>query len=124
VLKETLSGGTYTESLLASLAVNLASGAAIDASGNVYISDTGNNLAVELQQAAVNFGAVNAGSASGEISLIFTFDTGGTLGGRQVLTQGVAGLDFDYAGTGSCRKETTYAAGDICTINVIFRPPL
>jgi sugar lactone lactonase YvrE len=122
VLQETQSGGTYTESLLASLAVNGASGVAIDASGNVYIADTGNNQVVELQRAAVNFGAVNVGSASGKTSVVFTFDTGGTLGGRLVLTQGVAGLDFDYAGTGSCRKGTAYAAGDTCTIDVIFRP--
>ena len=121
-MKETPSGGSYTESLLASLAVNGGSGVAVDAGGNVYIADTGTNQVVELQQTAVNFGPVNVGSASGKFSLIFTFDTGGTLGGRPVLTQGVAARDFDYAGTGSCRKGTAYAAGDTCTVDVIFRP--
>ena len=42
VLKETLSGGVYTQSTVGS-ALNLPQGVAVDGSGNVYIADTGNN---------------------------------------------------------------------------------
>jgi hypothetical protein len=52
----------------------------------------------------------------------FTFDTAGTLGSMAALTQGVTGLDFADAGTGTCKANTAYAAGQICTINVIFTP--
>lgn len=116
--KDTPSGGAYAESLLP----GGDGGIAVDAGGNLYVADNQDNQVFELQQSAVNFGPVNVGRASGTIPLLFTFDTGGTLGGRLVLTQGVAGLDFDYAGTGSCRKGTAYAAGDTCTIDVIFKP--
>ncbi len=46
VLKETLSGGNYTQSIVASSTsggLSYLSGVAVDVSGNVYISDEGNN---------------------------------------------------------------------------------
>jgi sugar lactone lactonase YvrE len=116
--KDAPSGGGYIESVLP----GGDGGVAVDAGGNLYVADNQDNQVFELQQSAVNFGPVNVGSASGKASVLLTFDTGGTLGGRLVLTQGVAGLDFDYAGTGSCSKGTTYAAGDTCTVDVIFKP--
>jgi hypothetical protein len=39
-----------------------------------------------------------------------------------VLTQGAAGLDFADAGTGTCKANTAYIYGSICTVNVIFTP--
>src|SRR5208283_4211413 len=48
-------------------------------------------------------------------------DTGGTLGSTAVLTQGIIGLDFYDARTGSCAA-TAYNPGDACTIDVGFWP--
>jgi sugar lactone lactonase YvrE len=121
-LKETLFQGTYTQSILLSSGVEHPYAVAVDGSGNLYIADTYNARVLQLQTPTVNFGSVNVGSTSPAIPLLFTFDTGGTLGGRLVLTQGLAGLDFAEAGTGSCSEGTAYAAGDTCTIDVIFRP--
>jgi sugar lactone lactonase YvrE len=69
-----------------------------------------------------NFGSVNVGTASSTATLTFTFDTAGVLGSTAVVTQGVAGLDFADAGTGSCKAGTSYAVGATCTIKVAFRP--
>jgi sugar lactone lactonase YvrE len=125
VLKETPSAGGYVQSTVASSGLNRATGIALDAKGNVYIGDSGNNRVVKLQQGAADFGPVNVRSTSLPISMIFTFDVDGTLGAPLVLTQGGMGLDFVDAGTGSCTTNGTshlYAAGDICTIDVLFKP--
>jgi streptogramin lyase len=71
-----------------------------------------------------NFGAVNAGIASGTMTLSFTFSKAATLGSTTVLTQGATGLDFANAGTGSCTAGTMYGAGATCTVNVTFTPTL
>jgi sugar lactone lactonase YvrE len=70
-----------------------------------------------------NFGTVNVGSKSPTpISMIFTFDTAGTLGSTTVVTQGATGLDFTDAGTGTCKAGTSYGAGADCTVDVSFSP--
>jgi sugar lactone lactonase YvrE len=100
-------------------------GVAADASGNVYIASPGFNRLLKLVAGAGDFGPVNVGSTSLLVSLIFTLDEGGTLGRPAVLTQGVTGLDFADAGSGSCGTQASgfvYSAGDTCTIDVIFRP--
>lgn len=125
VYKETPSPDGYIQSTVASSGLNQATGIALDAGGNVYIGDTGNNRIVKLRQGDVDFGPVNIRSTSLPISMIFTFDQGGTVGAPLLLTQGATGMDFVDAGTGSCTTNGTshvYAAGDICTIDVVFKP--
>ena len=124
VLKETPTGASYTQSTVPSSGVQTPYGVAVDAIGNVYVADTGNNRILKLQGSSVDFGPVNVGSTSPTISLIFTFDTPGPLFSKSVLTQGATGLDFTDAGTGSCTIDprNTYAAGDTCTVDVTFTP--
>jgi len=69
-----------------------------------------------------NFGAVNIGSTSPAIPMVFTFATPGTIGGEAVLTQGATGLDFADTGTGTCMANTEYSAGQSCVVNVTFTP--
>ena len=125
VLKETLAGDSYIQSTVASSGANEPTGIAVDAAGNVYLADNQNFRILKLQPANVGFGGVKIGSKSAAVSVIFTFDLAGTLGGTSVLTQGAIGLDFTDAGTGTCTTNGThhvYAVGDICTIDVTFRP--
>jgi sugar lactone lactonase YvrE len=125
VLKETLAGDSYIQSTVASSGANEPTGIAVDAAGNVYLADNQNFRILKLQPANVGFGGVNVGSKSDPLSVIFTFDLAGTLGGTSVLTQGAIGLDFTDAGTGTCTTNGThhvYAVGDICTIDVTFKP--
>lgn len=68
------------------------------------------------------FGSLNVGTASSTQTLAYTFGSSVTLGSTAVLTQGVTGLDFADAGTGTCAANTAYAVGQSCTINVTFTP--
>ena len=54
---------------------------------------------LSAQTVAGNFGAVNIGTTSSVVPLVFTFETSDTLGSTAVLTQGVAGLDFADSGS-------------------------
>jgi len=101
-----------------------ASAVVLDGSGDIFVADSVNNGAnvIELTPTG-NFGQVNVGATSSSaISMAFTFDSGGTLGGISVLTQGTTGLDYANAGTGTCTAGTMYAAGQSCTVNVTFTP--
>jgi len=53
---------------------------------------------------------------------ITTEGTSSTIGAVNVLTQGAANLDFTMASGGSCATGTAYTVGEICTVNVIFKP--
>jgi len=80
------------------------------------------NEVEKIVSSSGNFGAVSVGTKSPSIPLVFTFDTAGVIGSTAVLTQGAAGLDFADAGTGSCTANTSYSAGQTCTVNVTFTP--
>jgi sugar lactone lactonase YvrE len=96
-------------------------GLAVDKSGNVYVGGVYNAIP-EIIASGTNFGSEDIGATSQSIPLSFTFDSAGTLGSTTVLTQGAAGLDFADAGTGTCKANTSYIYGSICTVNVIFNP--
>jgi streptogramin lyase len=96
---------------------------AVDANGNVYVADRGNNAVKEIQRGALHFGPVNVGTTTlTPQTLPFTFDTTGVLGSTAVLTQGNTAQDFYDAGGGTCVANTTYTAGETCTVNVKFNP--
>jgi len=125
VLKETLSSGSYIQSTMVGSGLSNPYGVAVDGNGNVYIGDSQHSRVVRLQTAAENFGVQAIGSTSQVIPMSFTFTVGGTISRPTVLTLGKAGLDFADAGTGTCTTNGvsyTYAAGDICTVNVAFTP--
>ncbi len=97
-------------------------GVVVDSFGNVFVADKDNSAIKEIV-AGGNFGSANVGSASPIVlPLTFAMDTAGTLGSTAVLTQGATGLDFTDAGTGTCKANTAYAAGAVCTVNVVFTP--
>ncbi|MHB8215525.1 MAG: Ig-like domain repeat protein [Candidatus Sulfotelmatobacter sp.] len=117
-----LLGGGYTQSTLGS-GMLIPGGVAVDASGNVYVADTGNSRVLKVQQSVANFGSVNVLSSSSVISMTFTFDTGGTIYSLGALTQGIPGLDFANAGTGTCiTLSHSYNPGDSCTVDLTFTP--
>jgi len=95
---------------------------------SAHANASNNNLGSRVSEVTSsngNFGTVNVGSKSTTpISMIFTFDTAGTLGSTTVVTQGATGLDFTDAGTGTCKAGTAYGSGATCTINVSFSPKL
>jgi len=66
--------------------------------------------------------ASNVGTAEAAQMVTVDITTAGTLNSIKVLTQGAANLDFTGASGGSCATGTAYAAGDTCTVNVVFKP--
>jgi sugar lactone lactonase YvrE len=126
VLKESFSAGSYTQSVVANHAINdleAPVGVAADGSGNIYITDFESSRVLKESSSGGNFGTVNVGSTNPTpISVIFAFDTAGTLGSTAVVTEGVPNLDFTDAGSGTCKAGTAYTAGQSCTVDVSFKP--
>jgi len=126
VLKETPSGGGYVQSAVPLAGYQNPYGIAADASGNLYLDSPGSSdRLLKLAPFAGDIGMVNTGSVGSPVSLIFVFDSGGTIGTPEVLTQGATGLDFTDAGTGSCTTQGPgqfYNAGDSCSIDITFQP--
>src|SRR5271157_4079112 len=121
-VKEILAAGGYATINTLGSGFNDPSGVAVDGHGNLFVADADNNLAEELALSGGNFGPVNIGTTSPAIPMVFTFDTGGTLGSTAVLMQGASGQDFADAGGDSCTAGTSYNAGEACTVNVTFTP--
>jgi sugar lactone lactonase YvrE len=73
--------------------------------------------------ASKNLGTVGVG-ASATTTLDLMFSASVTVGSIKVVTQGVTGLDFQRstASPGTCATGTTYGAGQMCTVNVVFAP--
>ena len=121
VWKETPSQGAYTQTAVP-IAPNLdPTSIAVDASG-LYLASPGENQLAKLVMGAGDFGSVNVTETSLPIALVFTFDEGGSIATPSVLTQGINGLDFADAGTGTCGNQGSYNAGDTCDVNVLFSP--
>lgn len=125
ILKDTPSGSGYTQTVVGSYGLNSPSGIAVDGDGSVYVGDRNNGRVVKETQASGDFGSVNIGSSSAPMSLVFRFDAAATIGAPVVVMQGLTGLDFADAGTGSCTTNGTnypYVARNTCLVDVIFKP--
>jgi len=102
----------------------------LDPAGNLYLGGSrltsqGAALSDSLetgQQATPNF--------FNTVSLLFIFDSPGTLGSVSVLTEGASGQDFTYDGApnntaiAACTAGTAYTTGELCGVQVLFRPSL
>jgi len=124
IIEEVPSGGSYVQSTLLATGSVQPQALALDSNHNLYFNDPYGGRILELAQ-AVNFGAQPVPSTSATTSLIFSFDTGGSIAAPSVVTQGATGLDFADAGTGSCTTNGashTYSANDTCTVDVTFTP--
>ncbi len=103
--------------------LNQPAGVAIDAAGDVIITDRGNGRALKVRQNSFSFGAIAVGSTSTPATAYFNFNSSDTLNSTpyQVLTQGQPGLDFADAGGSTCAA-TTYSAGSACVVNFDLTP--
>ncbi len=123
---EILAAGGYANTISLSTGGFVVFGLAVDKNENVFITADSDNVVLKTALRGVDFGSVSVGTSTPvTLTLNFTFDTGGTIQAPSVVTQGLAGLDFTDAGTGSCTTNGTsyaYNAGDSCTVDVTFTP--
>ena len=72
---------------------------------------------------ASDAGSTSTSNSSTQQTVTFTFTNNETVAQVLVLTQGVTGLDFTDAGTGSCETTTpaTFTTGQSCTVVVNFQ---
>jgi streptogramin lyase len=122
VVKATLAGGVYT--LGAILSGQNPYGIAANAAGDAFIASPGTNQLLKVFAGPGNFGGVDVATTSSAITFSFRFAQQSTLGAPGVVTQGVSGLDFSDAGTGSCNSQGStfvYNPGDTCTVDVTFK---
>jgi hypothetical protein len=68
-----------------------------------------------------NFGSVNLGANQTQ-TVTVTIGTAGTAGSIVVSTQGIAGLDFASAASGTCATGNVYSGSQTCTVSVSFTP--
>ena len=78
-------------------------------------------LTVTAAASSYSFGSVPVGSASAAAAISFTVNSGTTVGSIQVLTGGVAGLDFAAVAGGTC-VAGSYSSTTNCTVNVTLTP--
>jgi sugar lactone lactonase YvrE len=128
VMKEALtSTGSYVQSVVASSNLNYPDGIALDAAGNLVIADTLNRRVLRQQMQGAEFGAAATGavaSGAGQ-SLVFTFDTAGTLAVAPVISrQGMQTADFAVANTSTCVPGQSYAVSASCTVDITFTPTM
>jgi hypothetical protein len=80
--------------------------------------------ATATNPAPVSFGNEPVGNSTSQ-NVTFTFSGAGSIGTPLVVTQGVSGLDFTDAGTGSCDTNGSsyaYSIDSTCTVAVRFAP--
>ncbi len=97
-------------------------GLAFDASGNMWVDD---DHAQQLTRqtpptAPANFGTVTQGTDSPSVRLAFVFDLSSTLGSPATGVIGTQDFSISYGGT--CSSSKVVAAGQTCTVNLVFTP--
>jgi sugar lactone lactonase YvrE len=131
VVKETLSGGTYTQSVLPATGLNQPKGLAVDGSGNVYISNNGSSVVLKEDYADAPTLTFATPTAVGS-----TDTTDGALSvqieniGNETLTAVAPGLSVaanfaQVPGSGTpadCTATFSLAADASCNISVEFEP--
>ena len=98
---------------------------AVYSGDSTYKTSTSNTVTVMVTVPPTNVGATSATLAV-PVSFTSTATLNATLGTAiQVLTTGIAGLDFQYVSStapGTCAAGATYTSGESCTVNLTFAP--
>jgi len=101
---------------------NAPKGVALDSSGNIYVANAGTNSVIELMLHAADFYNEPVASTRTGVTLIFTFDSGRTIGAPVAVTQGASNKDFAVVTGGTCTSGTNFSTGSTCTVDATFTP--
>jgi sugar lactone lactonase YvrE len=116
-------GATLAASSSCNIYVTFTPASAASFSATLSVADNAANApqTAALTGSGLSF-ASNVGTALAAQPVTVNITTAGTLNLIQVLTQGVAGLDFTETSGGTCTTTTAYTVGQTCTVEVIFDP--
>jgi large repetitive protein len=98
-------------------------GVAIDSSGRVFVADSGHNRVTLISLPPLFLGGVNAGSSSSVFSISFGYyasdDPPGPI---YILNLDPSHPEFTDAGTSTCKAKVNTYPGNICTVDILFKP--
>jgi len=105
-------------------AIGSSEGIVVDSHENIFI---GGSSIWEIQLGSVNFGAITVPNASAVSTLLFTFDTGGSINPPSVLPSvaplGASAPEFVDVNDGdTCVTGGPFTTGQTCTVDVVFTP--
>jgi hypothetical protein len=91
---------------------------ALDASGNIFIADTGNSVIrkVQVDTTTLDFGQVTVGQTGGPINAIVSN------AGNAVLNVGTIVASGNFGVQTTCSSSTTLAPGSECSVDISFTP--
>jgi len=120
VYKETLTGGSFTQSTIVSFpAVFMPRAMAVDGSGNVYWNNGVQVVKLDAADApSLSFATTNVGGSSNDSPQTVTV---GNIG-NALLTFTALNYPTDFTGTGDCSATTQLAAGADCSLAISFNP--
>ncbi len=95
---------------------------AVYSGDNNYAGSTSPAIIVTLLNSNTNFGTVEVGTPAPVQTFTYTFNSNAQLSAINILTMGVAGLDYQDGGSSTCTLGTPYTAGQSCTVSVGFTP--
>lgn len=114
------SGLIPTDKFLVIANISLTSNPAVDASGNLYVSNYSGDLLEEKIGSAV-LASTALGQSSASVALNYAFNASVTPASISVLTGTAASVLFS-AGSGGCSAGQTYSVGDACSVAITFKP--
>jgi sugar lactone lactonase YvrE len=95
-----------------------------DALGNLYVADSTANIVREISRQVPAAALTAVGGTSG-VALAFSPLSAVTVGGANFGVQGASSFDFSDAGGSTCNSsQLPLAAGQICYLNILFKPSL
>jgi hypothetical protein len=119
----------YSTSTAIPLSTNVpeAETVAEDAHGNLFLTTWGNGIpansfVIEISTEAASFGTQSVGTTSAATSFNLNVGAGTTIGSFKVLDQGITGLEFKLATSGTTCTTGTYSTATACVVQVTFTP--
>ena len=114
--------GSYTQQIIDATGLTSVDSIAVDNRSNIYVSVPSADKVIELSPFNGNFGNVNIGSTSPNITISFQFLQPGTLSQVLATQKGNNNGEFSIVSGGTCTVGSSFNQGDSCSVIVNFKP--